>query len=367
MAGRSGVIVAGPPIASPAAVVELAAALDWPLLADPRSGCRFGPHAVAHADLLLRDGAFTAQLAPEIVLRLGAAPASKVVAQWLAGLRCPQVAVERYGRVIDADRVTSHTIAGDPGSVAAALVARLGGAGEGGPAGAAARWRHADDAAEQAISAMLAGGVAGGGIPAVTEPGVTRAAFSALPAGAALVVSSSMPVRDLEWYAPLRGDVDVLANRGANGIDGVLSTAVGVAAARRHLPGQASRVLCLLGDLALLHDGNGLLDLVGRRLDLTIVVIDNDGGGIFSFLPQAADLPRDRFEQLFGTPHHLDLSRVADLHGVPVAIAASDGEVGEQVARSVRDGGTAMILARTDRTANVALHRELERAVAAAL
>jgi 2-succinyl-5-enolpyruvyl-6-hydroxy-3-cyclohexene-1-carboxylate synthase len=362
VAGRSGVLVAGPPIGLPGAVVELAATLDWPLLADPRSGCRTGPHAVAHADLLLRHAPFAAEARPEVVLRLGAPPASKVVSQWLAGLGCPQVAVERHGRVLDPDRTTSRTVSGDPGAVASALLDRIATSGEGGTCTSSERWRRADDAAEEAVADAL-GRRAGG----VTEPGAVRAAWCQLPTGAAVVVASSMPVRDLEWYAPARVGVDVYANRGANGIDGVLSTAVGVAAARRHLPAPASRVLCLLGDLALLHDGNGLLDLAGRRLDLTILVLDNDGGGIFSFLPQAADLPHDRFEQLFGTPHGLDLTRLADLHGIPVAVASSDAEVGELVARSTAAGGTSMVLARTDRTANVALHRALEQAVAATL
>jgi 2-succinyl-5-enolpyruvyl-6-hydroxy-3-cyclohexene-1-carboxylate synthase len=120
-----------------------------------------------------------------------------------------------------------------------------------------------------------------------------------------------MPVRDVEWYAAPRRSVRVHANRGANGIDGVVSTAVGVAAA------SGSPTALLVGDVAFLHDVNGLLGAHDRGADLLVVVVDNDGGGIFSFLPQASEVDAERFEQLYGTPHGLDLVAVARAHGVP--------------------------------------------------
>src|SRR4029077_12483787 len=144
-----------------------------------------------------------------------------------------------------------------------------------------------------------------------TEPGVARALLAALPGGATLVASSSMPIRDLEWYGRPRPGVRVVANRGANGIDGVVSTAVGVAL------GSGRPTALLIGDVARLHASNGLLGAAARPLDLTIVAVDNDGGGIFSFLPQASALDQERFEQLCGTPHGVDLAALAAVHGVP--------------------------------------------------
>ena len=125
-----------------------------------------------------------------------------------------------------------------------------------------------------------------------------------------LVVASSMPVRDLEWYATPRSDVRVHANRGANGIDGTISTAIGVAVASGH------PTAVLLGDIAFLHDSTALVGIKQRGIDLTIVVVDNDGGGIFSFLPQATSIDDETFEQLFGTPHGVKPEELAAAHGI---------------------------------------------------
>jgi 2-succinyl-5-enolpyruvyl-6-hydroxy-3-cyclohexene-1-carboxylate synthase len=146
--------------------------------------------------------------------------------------------------------------------------------------------------------------------------------------------------------------VRVLANRGANGIDGVVSTAVGVA-----LSGCPTAVL--VGDVAFLHDTNALLGLARRPVDLVMVVVDNDGGGIFSFLPQADVLPPDRFEQLFGTPHGVDLAALGDAHGIDVMVVARAGDVAVAVAEALGKGGTRIVVARSDRADNVRVHREL--------
>ncbi len=173
--------------------------------------------------------------------------------------------------------------------------------------------------------------------------------MASLADGSALVLSSSMPVRDVEWFAAPRSGVDVHANRGANGIDGVVSTAVGVAL------GSGRPTVLLIGDVALLHDTNGLLGAAGRDLDLTIVVVDNDGGGIFSFLPQATALAPETFERLFGTPHGVDLVALAAVHGVPEVAAVGDGT------------GVRIMRVRTERSANVTAHDTVNRAVVEAL
>jgi 2-succinyl-5-enolpyruvyl-6-hydroxy-3-cyclohexene-1-carboxylate synthase len=188
---------------------------------------------------------------------------------------------------------------------------------------------------------------------------VARNVVAAIPSGGTLVVSSSMPVRDVEWFSVRREGLTVLSNRGANGIDGVVSTAVGVA-----LSGVPTALL--IGDVAFLHDTNGLLGLNARGVDLCIVVIDNDGGGIFSFLPQASALEPDQFEQLFGTPHGVDLAMLAHAHRLPVLEASDDLTVGMAVEASMATGGVHVVLARSNRSENVAVHDALHQAGIAA-
>src|SRR5690606_13710922 len=183
-----------------------------------------------------------------------------------------------------------------------------------------------------------------------------------VPAGATLFASSSMPVRDLDAFAS--GDerpIRVIANRGANGIDGVMSTALGVAAAT----GETSPLVLVLGDLAFIHDMNGLIAAKLHELDATIVVINNDGGGIFSFLPQSRDA--EHFEQLFGTPHGLTFRSAAEFHGASYQLVSSHSGLRKVVAAGVDAGGLHIIELRTDRMRNVELHREARDAVFRAL
>jgi 2-succinyl-5-enolpyruvyl-6-hydroxy-3-cyclohexene-1-carboxylate synthase len=191
-----------------------------------------------------------------------------------------------------------------------------------------------------------------------TEVGTAQAVVDGLPDGAHLVVSSSMPIRDLEWFVTPSRPLTVHANRGANGIDGVVSTAVGVAAA------STGATALLIGDLAFLHDTNGLLGAIDRDIDLVVVVIDNDGGGIFSFLPQADVVDSDVFEQLYGTPHGLDLIALATAYG---AHARAVDDVASAVRAATAAGGIHVLVVRTSRGANVDLHRRLDAAVADAL
>jgi 2-succinyl-5-enolpyruvyl-6-hydroxy-3-cyclohexene-1-carboxylate synthase len=195
----------------------------------------------------------------------------------------------------------------------------------------------------------------------VTEPALARALVSALPDDAHLVVSSSMPGRDVEWFAAPRPRLHVHANRGANGIDGVVSTAVGVAL------GTGRPTAVLIGDIAFLHDTNALLGVARRGVDLVIVVVDNDGGGIFSFLPQASSLPTERFELLFGTPHGVDPGAVAAAHGLDVTRIDGAADIVPAIAEAALAGGVQVLVARTDRDRNVAVHDEIHAAIAAAL
>jgi 2-succinyl-5-enolpyruvyl-6-hydroxy-3-cyclohexene-1-carboxylate synthase len=342
--GSRGVIVAGGGIADPDGVLELAAQVGWPVLADPRSGCRRAtPASIAHADPIAR--ADTALRRADVVLRLGSPPASKVLTRWLDDLDGPQVLVDADATWLDPGRTTTVLVQAEPGALCRALVGRLDAADE----SWLHAWRAADDAVEQALESRLDGSVA------PTEPGTARAVVAGLPADSALVISSSMPVRDVEWWAGPLGACRVHVNRGANGIDGVVSTAVGVALAGRP-------TVLLIGDVALLHDTNGLLGAAARDLCLCIVVVDNDGGGIFSFLPQAEELAQDRFEQLFGTPHGVDVEALAAVHGVEVLRAGTAEDVTAAVGKALTAPGVRLLRVRTDRAANVALHDELNTA-----
>lgn len=334
VAAAKGVVVAGRGVAEPDAVVALADALGWPLLADPTSGCR-GASAVAGFDALLRTP-FADRSRPEVVLRVGGMPASKVLAAWLAAGDAHELVVAPEGWWPDPSRraalLLDEVPVAPPGHEPVLEWREA--------------WAAADALAQSAIDGVLAR-------HPLSEPAVARHLTRTLPPGAALVVSSSMPVRDVEWFGVPRADLRVLANRGANGIDGVVSTAVGVAAA-------GVRTTLLIGDVAFLHDVNGLLGLADRGVELTVVVLDNDGGGIFSFLPQRTQLPGGRFEQLFGTPHGLDLVAVARAQGVDAARVMSVDDL-------TWAPGTRVRVVPGDRDANVALHTELHAAVEAAV
>lgn len=358
LAVERGLVVAGAGCGDPDRVLAVAEALGWPVLADPRSGCRTEhPAAVAAADAIVRHDPSAERLRPEAVLHLGAPPASKVLEGRLAEWGAIEVGVDGHGRWFDPGHRRAHVLQADPGAVLDALLDALGGA----PAGRGAwldAWSAAEAAAQAAIDEVL------DRHDEPTEPGVARSLVRALPVGASLVVSSSMPVRDLEWYGGPQRDLRVLANRGANGIDGVVSTAVGVALAEAPV-GLPTAVL--VGDVALLHDANALLGLAGRGVDLTIVVVDNDGGGIFSFLPQAAQLDHERFEQLFGTPHGVDLAALAAAHGIVTVEPATAHDVPTAIAASIGAGGVRLVRVPTDRRANVEVHAEIHAAVARAL
>jgi len=358
--GRRGVVVAGRGGAG-AAIGSLAEALAWPVLADPLSGARCLPGAVAAFDGLLRCPDFAAAHEVETVLRMGHPPASKVLSSWLAGLgRAEQVVVDPHGRWPDPERRADLVVHADPERCAADLAAVVSPA----PEGWLARWAGAEAAAQEAIDSALAAH------PEATEPGVARVLTARLPDAATLFVSSSMPIRDIEWFGAPGSSVRVLANRGANGIDGIVSTALGLAAGAAAVDpatGAARPVVALLGDLAFLHDAGGLLAARRRGLDCTLVVLDNHGGGIFSFLPQAASLGPGRFEALFATPQEVDLAALAEVHGLAVTTVDKAEEVWPAVREAVAAGGVRLVHVRTDRQANVALHEELHTEMATAL
>ncbi|HXR22091.1 MAG TPA: thiamine pyrophosphate-dependent enzyme, partial [Acidimicrobiales bacterium] len=351
----------------PEAVLQLSAATGWPVIASPLSGCRL-PGAIGAADALLRSPVVQGWH-PDVVVRLGAPWASRTVNEWLAGLSCLQVLVDPWGVWAAPDHVPGEVVVTSPVALCEAVAKAVneaggaatsrsspGGGDEGSSGEWARRWSLAESAAQDAIDATLAREVD------LTEPGIARTLLEAVPAGGTLVVSSSMPIRDVEWWGRPRGGLAVVANRGVNGIDGVLSTALGFATS-----GNAGPVTALLGDLAFLYDVGALLGAPRAGVDLDVVVVDNDGGGIFNFLPQAGAQPPQRFERLWGTPHGADLVAVARGYGVAVEEVPDLARLAGAVAAGGRGKGFRLFVAKTDRFANVAVHKRLHAAVEAAV
>jgi 2-succinyl-5-enolpyruvyl-6-hydroxy-3-cyclohexene-1-carboxylate synthase len=334
----------------PAAVAAFAAAAGVPLLADPLSGARRGPAAVAHYDALLRDEAFAAAHAPDLVIRIGDLPTSKPLRQWLAALDgARQVALDPEGAWQDPAAVVADSFAfGVESALAAAPAAPP-------PSRGTAwldTWRAADDAAARAIAVTMPAG-------APSEPAVA-AALAALPAEATVFTASSMPVRDIETFWPARdAPPRVLAHRGANGIDGTVAAAFGAAA------GGDGPVVLHVGDVALVHDLGALLSASRLALAIAIVLVDNGGGGIFDFLPVATQT--DAFEAHVATPTGLDFARAAALFGLEYAAPATMAEVRFALDAAMGAARTTLIHVRTDRAENRDLHRRVWSAVASAV
>jgi 2-succinyl-5-enolpyruvyl-6-hydroxy-3-cyclohexene-1-carboxylate synthase len=328
-------------------IAAFAAAAGYPLFADPLSGARRGDGAIATYDLLLRDPGLTAGLVPELVIRVGDLPTSKPLRAWLAALRgAEQVAIDPESAWQDPSATLTEIVDADPADALAAW-----GLPRAPDPGWLAAWRDADARVARAVHEELGDDLC--------EPAVARLLGEVLGADATLVVAASMPIRDVELHFPAGDDLPrVLSNRGANGIDGTVSTAFGVAAAG------AGPVVLLTGDVALAHDLGGLLAARRLGLHVTIVVLHNDGGGIFNFLPLAGQ--RDAFEEHVATPHGLDFTHAAALYGLEHARPASLAAL----AKLLRDGAAGrsrLIEIHTDRAANLALHRRVADAARAAL
>lgn len=355
-AAPRGVIVAGPHPDSgrvgPAAL-RLAAATGYPLLADPLSGGRFGPGGgalrVGRSDLLLRDPSVREALRPELVIRVGASPTSAAVRAFLEeAVPARQVVVDGGHRWKDHLAAATDYLRADAGDLLEALTARVG---EVANAGWREAWREADGAADGTVAKALEG--------ALFEGTVLAEAARAVPGGGALFVSSSMPVRDLDAFGASREEaVRVHGNRGASGIDGIVSSALGVAA------GSAGPTVAVLGDVALIHDMNGLLAARKQELDAVLVVIHNDGGGIFHMLPIREHEPA--FTPYFATPHGLDFRHAAALYGLPFIRAESREELRTALAAGLAEGGCRIVEVRTDREENRKRHEAVAEAVAGA-
>lgn len=354
-AAERGVIVVGPRARADrlaTAVRALAASHGYPVLAEAASNVRWAPGqpTVSHLDLLLRSEGWALSARPDLVVRIGGGLSSRRVSDWLDGAGAEVVLVSESTEPVDPQHRAALVLEGDAAGICEALTAVT--------APRRAAWADGFARASARAASVLASAL--DAEPRLTEPGVARAVVSALPAGAHLVLGSSMPIRDVDAFAPPPpGAVRVLANRGVNGIDGNLSTALGVAA------GSGAPTVALVGDLAFLHDLGALVHARRAALSLTIVVVNNDGGGIFSFLPIAGSTPR--FEALFGTPHGTELSAAAALGGARFSRAGTPAELAAALEHAGRPGLHVIEARVVDRATNVEVHQALGAAVARAL
>jgi 2-succinyl-5-enolpyruvyl-6-hydroxy-3-cyclohexene-1-carboxylate synthase len=339
-----GVVVCGDGITDRASVAltELAERAGWPVLAEPSSGARRGLNALSAYQYLLAMPGFIAAHQPDLIVSAGRPGLSRAQTAFLSSGSAGRHVVVAQGpdRWADPQRASTDVapairLAGPPGR----------------PRRSAwlASWRVADAAARSAVDEMLDAD------DSLTEPRLARDLMAALPEGALLWTGSSMPVRDIDCHMTPREDIRVLASRGASGIDGTVSAAIGAALAHR------GSAFALIGDLAFLHDAAGLA--IGPREprpDLCLVVVNNDGGGIFSTLEQAAC---GGFERLFGTPHEAALHHVAAAFAVPYQHV----DVPADLVKALPGTGFRIVEVRADREAGAALRARLREAAATAV
>jgi 2-succinyl-5-enolpyruvyl-6-hydroxy-3-cyclohexene-1-carboxylate synthase len=337
-----GVVVCGDGDYDALALVELAERAGWPVLAEPSSGARRGPNALSAYQYLLATPEFVAAHRPDLIVSAGRPGLSRAQIAFLGSgsARRHVVVAQGPGRWADPQRAatdvaTAVRLTGLPAQAGGAWVDA---------------WRKADDAARRAADAVLDEDVN------LSEPRIARDLASAAPEGALLWTGSSQPVRDIDLTLFPRADLRVLASRGTSGIDGTTSSAIGAALAH------GGPAFALIGDLAFLHDAPGLaLGPDEPRPDLCLVVVNNDGGGIFSALEQAA-FPGS-FERLFGTPHGAELQHVAAAFGLPYQRLEQPGDL----PKALQGTGLRIVEAQTDRTAGAELRARLRSAAADAI
>jgi 2-succinyl-5-enolpyruvyl-6-hydroxy-3-cyclohexene-1-carboxylate synthase len=320
----------------------------WPVISEPSGNGRRGPNAISTGALLLEADGFLDSARPEHLLVVGRPTLSRPV---LSLLRDPRSSVTVVGTTAnwpDATRSAAQVLAALPAAD-----------GHHEPDdGWLASWRHAESVARRAIDHVVQDDDS-------TELGLAAALFAAIPSDALLFLGSSMPVRDLFTAAAPRDGVTVFANRGVAGIDGTVSSAVGASLAWQRDGG--GRAFALLGDLTALHDSNGLvLGPDEPEPDLTIVVVNNDGGAIFSLLEQGSDDYVDAFERVFGTPHAVDFAAWCGATQTPHVRTASVAATIDAVMDS-RGSGLRVVEIRTDRSHVPRVRAALKSAVNAAL
>jgi 2-succinyl-5-enolpyruvyl-6-hydroxy-3-cyclohexene-1-carboxylate synthase len=359
-----GLMVAGPgdDRRLPAALARLAEATGFPILADPLSGLRTGRHdrsmVVARADLLCRPGPWLDANTPQLVIRTGAMPTAKPILEYLTRTRPELLVIDGDGGWREPALLPATFVHADAAATAEALAFRF-------PRRSSRAWTGAWLTADTAANDAMTGWLSSLDEPFEGAPFVALA--DALPDGSVLWSGSSMPVRDMDaWLPSTDRAITVRSNRGANGIDGVISSALGAAAT-------GAKTALVIGDVSFLHDVSAIGTARQLGLSLAIVLVDNDGGGIFSFLPQAqaaaatpgSGLP-EHYEQLFGTPHGTDLPAVVRAFGAGYREAGAR-DLREAIDEALAKDGVNVVHLRTNRARNLQLHRDVAAAVQAAI
>lgn len=348
LSGRRSLIVAGghqrPGFA--AATAMFAGETSVPIVADIQ--CRFpSPSTVVYGDLLASTG-FLRDHEPEIIIRIGQIPTSRPIWSWLQTAHAEQITIDD-AQWRDPLGTTTTAYRADPAVTFADLSGRV--------APTPASWLLAWQEADRTIGLTVKQALETETFP--NEPAIAAAVWESAPSGATIYAASSMPIRDLDSFSgSSRGDIGVLSNRGANGIDGLLSAAAGAAAS------DGRRVVVLTGDLSVLHDATAFGVIARHDLPVTIVAANNNGGGIFHFLPQADQLDPERFEALFGTPHDQSLTAIANAFGVPAREATDEDDLRTTIETAT---GPQLLEIKTDRAANTAVHERLRAAAKAAV
>ena len=344
-AERGLIVVAGQKSAAEAdAIALLSRRLGWPVFADILSGLRHRtdlPGLVRAADLVLN---LKQEQKPDVVLQFGAHLTSKRAHAYVIRSR-PRayVVVDAAPIRIDPDHAVTHRVHSSAAALDRALAGVLAE-----PATASSwlcLWQDQDARFRQALDAAM------GAHPALTEPGVVREVARAAPEGHALFFASSMPVRYGDSFAHELKARRIAGNRGASGIDGNLATGIGYA------DGNRMPVTVVIGDLALLHDLNSLALVRHAAHPVIIVVINNDGGGIFSFLPIRESAPE--FDRVFGTPHGCQFAQAAAQFGIGYRKALSPDDFAAAYRDALAAGKSALIEVATEREANLRYHRQL--------
>lgn len=354
---KRGLIVCGPQEEPgfPETVAKLAARLGFPLLADPLSQVRCGRHdrrlVIDCYDALLRESRLAQALSPQVVLRFGAVPTSQALLSYLQRHSMARQIIVDEGAWPDPIHVATDIFRAEPTGFAMDLSALVQGISDVGWAGL---WLKMAEAARKAVDDQLQS------IQELFEGKIFSELGSLLPDRATLFAGNSMPVRDMDVFFPSTAhQVRCAGNRGGSGIDGVISTALGFSAVSQ------DPLVLVVGDLSFYHDTNGLFAARQNRLKATIILVNNDGGGIFSFLPQR-NYP-DYFETYFGTPHGLAFKSAASLYGLDFYRASSWKEFRDSVSKSMSAPATSIVEVVTDREKNVELHRRIWSAVSRAV